>query len=85
MIEPGVREAGLTQLTMASLNEGARGFVTLVDRREAIARAIATASPGDTVLIAGKGHEDYQIVGTKKQAFDDALEAARALRARESL
>ena len=46
---------------------------------------IAAARPGDTVLIAGKGHEDYQIRGTTKIHFDDrevALEALRALPAR---
>ncbi|MCC7193345.1 MAG: UDP-N-acetylmuramoyl-L-alanyl-D-glutamate--2,6-diaminopimelate ligase [Phycisphaeraceae bacterium] len=52
------------------------------DRAAAIARAIRSASPRDTVLIAGKGHEDYQIIGTTKRHFDDREEAARALRAR---
>jgi UDP-N-acetylmuramoyl-L-alanyl-D-glutamate--2,6-diaminopimelate ligase len=41
------------------------------DRRAAIAAAIQEAKPGDMVLIAGKGHEDYQIVGTTKHHFDD--------------
>ncbi|MFO0829699.1 MAG: UDP-N-acetylmuramoyl-L-alanyl-D-glutamate--2,6-diaminopimelate ligase [Phycisphaerales bacterium] len=53
-----------------------------VDRAAAIAWAVAQARPGDVVLIAGKGHEDYQIVGTEKRAFDDRLAAARALAAR---
>jgi len=52
----------------------------IVDRREAIARAVSVAAPGDVVLIAGKGHEDYQIVGTEKRHFDDREEAARAVR-----
>ncbi len=38
------------------------------------------ARPGDTVLIAGKGHEDYQIVGTVKHPFDDRKVAAEAIR-----
>jgi UDP-N-acetylmuramoyl-L-alanyl-D-glutamate--2,6-diaminopimelate ligase len=52
------------------------------DRATAIARAIAAAAPDDLVLIAGKGHEDYQILGTTKIHFDDREEAERALRAR---
>lgn len=52
------------------------------DRGAAIAAAIAQASPDDVVLIAGKGHEDYQIIGTTKRHFDDREEAAKALRHR---
>lgn len=48
-----------------------------VDRATAIAAAIAEARPGDLVIIAGKGHEDYQIIGTERIHFDDR-EAARA-------
>ena len=51
-------------------------FVVEVDRRRAIGAAIAAARPGDVVLIAGKGHEDYQIVGKTKHHFDDREEAA---------
>lgn len=50
-----------------------------VDRRAAIQLAIAQAKPGDTILIAGKGHEDYQILGTEKVHFDDREEAQAAL------
>jgi UDP-N-acetylmuramoyl-L-alanyl-D-glutamate--2,6-diaminopimelate ligase len=53
-----------------------------VDRGRAIAEAIGAAQPDDLVLIAGKGHEDYQILGTTKVHFDDREEAARALGAR---
>ncbi len=52
------------------------------DRAVAIAAAIAAAAPGDLVLIAGKGHEDYQILGTTKVHFDDREEAEKALRCR---
>jgi UDP-N-acetylmuramoyl-L-alanyl-D-glutamate--2,6-diaminopimelate ligase len=50
------------------------------DRAAAIAGAIAEAEAGDLVLIAGKGHEDYQILGTTKIHFDDREEAEKALR-----
>lgn len=42
-----------------------------VDRRKGIAKALELAKPGDVVLIAGKGHEDYQIIGTTKYPFSD--------------
>jgi UDP-N-acetylmuramoyl-L-alanyl-D-glutamate--2,6-diaminopimelate ligase len=49
------------------------------DREEAIARAVHEARQGDIVVIAGKGHEDYQILGTEKIHFDDKEVAARRL------
>ena len=49
------------------------------DRRKAIALAISLARPGDMILIAGKGHEDYQIVGDKVLPFDDRLVAREIL------
>jgi murE/murF fusion protein len=55
------------------------GYTVLIDRRAAIRAACSLARPEDSVLIAGKGHEDYQILGTEKQFFDDRLEAANAL------
>lgn len=45
---------------------------TEVDRRAAIGRALQTAQVGDVILIAGKGHENYQIIGTEQRPFDDA-------------
>jgi len=54
-----------------------------IDRAKAIRLAIDLAGPGDTVLIAGKGHEDYQIIGTTKHHFDDREHAADALRSRK--
>ena len=55
-----------------------------LDRARAIEAAVIEASPGDVVVIAGKGHEDYQIVGTEKRHFDDREEARRALRTRSA-
>ena len=53
--------------------------VVVADRAAAIAQAIDQAKAGDLVLIAGKGHEDYQILGTTKVHFDDREQAALAL------
>ena len=57
-IEPGLKSSG-------------RSFLREADRRKAIFRALSLARPGDAVLIAGKGHEPYQIVGHQKSHFDD--------------
>ncbi|HEB54531.1 MAG TPA: UDP-N-acetylmuramoyl-L-alanyl-D-glutamate--2,6-diaminopimelate ligase [bacterium] len=56
----------------------------VVDRAEAIRLAVQRAAPGDTVLIAGKGHETYQVFKDSVVPFDDRLEAGRALAAREA-
>lgn len=61
------------------MTEAKDRFEVHEDRREAIAAAIAAAQPGDAVLIAGKGHEDYQIIGTEKHHFDDREVAAEEL------
>jgi UDP-N-acetylmuramoyl-L-alanyl-D-glutamate--2,6-diaminopimelate ligase len=51
------------------------------DRRAAIGKALAMARPGDVVLIAGKGHEDYQVIGERKHHFDDREEVENVIRA----
>ncbi len=51
----------------------------MVDRREAIERAVDLARPGDVVLIAGKGHEKYQQIGDRVLPFDDGAVAQAAL------
>jgi UDP-N-acetylmuramoyl-L-alanyl-D-glutamate--2,6-diaminopimelate ligase len=56
-----------------------KGYLAIADRREAIRRAIRLARPFDIVLIAGKGHEDYQVIGKEKFPFDDRVEARKAL------
>jgi UDP-N-acetylmuramoyl-L-alanyl-D-glutamate--2,6-diaminopimelate ligase len=68
-IVAGIAEAGKTSDTIVEL-----------DRRAAIRHAIGQAQPGDTVLLAGKGHEPYQIIGDVVSAFDDRDEARAALR-----
>jgi UDP-N-acetylmuramoyl-L-alanyl-D-glutamate--2,6-diaminopimelate ligase len=55
-----------------------KGFTLVENRRQAISLAIRLARPGDIVLLAGKGHEDYQIIGTTKHHFDDREEAKAA-------
>jgi UDP-N-acetylmuramoyl-L-alanyl-D-glutamate--2,6-diaminopimelate ligase len=60
-------------------------YTVELDRRAAIGRAIAAAQPGDVVLIAGKGHETYQIVGDRVLDFDDAAVAREALHARSAV
>jgi UDP-N-acetylmuramyl-tripeptide synthetase len=64
------------------LEAAGRGYYVEPDRRRAIHAAIAAARPGDIVLLAGKGHEDYQILGRTKIHFDDREVAAEALRDR---
>ena len=53
-----------------------------MDRRSAIAQAVAAAAPADVVLLAGKGHEDYQEIAGVKHPFSDAEEALKALQER---
>jgi UDP-N-acetylmuramoyl-L-alanyl-D-glutamate--2,6-diaminopimelate ligase len=57
----------------------------LADRREAIKAAMQEARPGEMVLIAGKGHEDYQIIGTTKHHFDDREVAREAILSLQSV
>jgi len=60
-----------------------RGYFVEPDRRAAIRLALRLAQPGDLVLIAGKGHEDYQVVGSEKIHFDDREVAQEELRNRQ--
>ncbi len=76
-IEPGVKESGLKKLESGFLNQG-RYYEIVLNRREAIRDAVNMAKKEDIILIAGKGHENYQIIGDRKISFDDAEEAAMA-------
>jgi UDP-N-acetylmuramoyl-L-alanyl-D-glutamate--2,6-diaminopimelate ligase len=72
---------GILQDILAGIPATAKPLVE-VDRRRSIQSAIAAAQPGDTIAIAGKGHEDYQILGKEKIHFDDREEAQFALKQR---
>ena len=64
---------------VSGMGEGQGRFEVESDRRSAIARALELAQPGDVVLIAGKGHEDYQIIGDTVLSFDDRAVAAEEM------
>ncbi|HYP00113.1 MAG TPA: UDP-N-acetylmuramoyl-L-alanyl-D-glutamate--2,6-diaminopimelate ligase, partial [Pyrinomonadaceae bacterium] len=68
--------------TEIGLRAAGKPYLKLADRPAAIFRAIAEARGGDVVVIAGKGHEDYQIIGTETIHFDDREVAREALAAR---
>jgi UDP-N-acetylmuramoyl-L-alanyl-D-glutamate--2,6-diaminopimelate ligase len=74
--EPGLIQSGMKKVDdPATLGDLTQGYTVMADRRGAIQAALAGARPGDVVVIAGKGHEDYQIIGTTKSHFDDREEA----------
>ncbi len=64
---------------LAGMVDGQGRYDVQPDRRSAIALAISLAKPGDSILIAGKGHEDYQLVGNKVLSFDDRVVAREEL------
>ncbi|MBW2476147.1 MAG: UDP-N-acetylmuramoyl-L-alanyl-D-glutamate--2,6-diaminopimelate ligase [Deltaproteobacteria bacterium] len=66
-------------------NPNCRGFLEVVDRREAIRLAVSLIRPGDLLLVAGKGHEDYQILGRDRIHFDDREELRKALQTGDPL
>jgi UDP-N-acetylmuramoyl-L-alanyl-D-glutamate--2,6-diaminopimelate ligase len=76
-IELGVRESGLDRVDPDSPHAN-RSYRIIIDRGKAIRSAVDLADKGDIVLIAGKGHENYQIIGKRKSYFNDAEEAALA-------
>jgi UDP-N-acetylmuramoyl-L-alanyl-D-glutamate--2,6-diaminopimelate ligase len=81
-------EAGLSPLNLPRFKAGELkaadwrpgGYLLIEDRVAAIGEAVRLLGPGDVLLIAGKGHEDYQIVGREKSRLDDREEALKALK-----
>jgi UDP-N-acetylmuramoyl-L-alanyl-D-glutamate--2,6-diaminopimelate ligase len=72
----GTRPYSLDELVMGFKG---KGYAVIADRRAAIGAAVKASRAGDTLLIAGKGHEPYQVIGHRKLAFDDRAEAQSAL------
>ncbi|KZX59502.1 hypothetical protein A3709_14520 [Halioglobus sp. HI00S01] len=71
---------------LADIETGCSGkYMLEVDRKKAIDAAVGLARPGDCVVIAGKGHEDYQIINGEKLYFSDEAEARSALQMRASV
>jgi UDP-N-acetylmuramoyl-L-alanyl-D-glutamate--2,6-diaminopimelate ligase len=83
-IEQGLKEQGVPFLNPEKLKEipDSPGYTMISDRKEAITLAVRLACHGDTILIAGKGHETYQILGSTIIDFDDREEVRKALGAR---
>jgi UDP-N-acetylmuramoyl-L-alanyl-D-glutamate--2,6-diaminopimelate ligase len=73
---------GLREVDPGDFAHSEESYVRFDDRRDAIRTAISAAQPDDMVVIAGKGHEDYQIIGRERLPFSDTDEALRALRDR---
>jgi UDP-N-acetylmuramoyl-L-alanyl-D-glutamate--2,6-diaminopimelate ligase len=78
--EPGA----IADAIVSGMSAAKTPYVVELDRARAIELAIGEASPSDTVLIAGKGHEDYQIFGAERRHFDDREVARAALAGRRS-
>lgn len=76
-IEAGLRDSPLKRMRAEILFRNRwRGYDLIVSRRQAIRTAINCSGPGDVILISGKGHETYQIIGRSRNFFDDRREAA---------
>jgi len=72
----------IAQAVVAGLKKEASHYEVVLDRAAAIERVVSEASAGDVVLVAGKGHEHYQVIGETTHDFDDRVVLRRALRRR---
>ncbi len=78
-IKAGTERTGIKRLkTLPEFSCGNSGYIIEPDRKTAIQKAVDAADVRDLILIAGKGHEDYQIIGDNKRHFDDRETAAEA-------
>jgi UDP-N-acetylmuramyl-tripeptide synthetase len=84
-IERGISKDSVKKLLPEELENSTneKSYVVIPERRKAIETAVALAAIPDIVLIAGKGHENYQIIGDRRIAFDDKLVAKEALKAKQ--
>jgi UDP-N-acetylmuramoyl-L-alanyl-D-glutamate--2,6-diaminopimelate ligase len=81
-ITPGIEKTGLRRMSQGKARAGERGYLVEADRRAAIELAASLAKEGDVILVAGKGHETWQLVAGEKRPFDDRAELEKALRER---
>ena len=86
-IETGIKNCNKAiELQLQTLNSELRtAYAVIPDRHDAIRAAINMAAPKDIILVAGKGHEDYQIVGSRRIPFDDTREIKMAIEEREGV
>ncbi|MCX5849961.1 MAG: UDP-N-acetylmuramoyl-L-alanyl-D-glutamate--2,6-diaminopimelate ligase [Deltaproteobacteria bacterium] len=86
-IETGIDSSKIQKIKPGNLHlkNGTQGYTVVPERRKAIETAISAAQAGDIILIAGKGHEDYQILGTDKVPFDDRVVVKQTLEERSRL
>ena len=84
-IEAGIDRSKVQKIAPDNLKvkDDARSYTVIPDRRKAIETAINAAQERDIILIAGKGHEDYQILGTNKVPFDDRVVVQQTLKLKE--
>lgn len=82
-VEEGLKGLGLSKYEAGELSADGwneKSYLMIIDRRAAIREAVNLMEPGDVLLIAGKGHEDYQIIGRNKRHLDDREEALAGLK-----
>jgi UDP-N-acetylmuramoyl-L-alanyl-D-glutamate--2,6-diaminopimelate ligase len=87
-IEHGLAGRGMkisAKDTAQQVPPGMKPYYVIPGRHEAVAVAVGLAKPGDVVVLAGKGHEDYQIIGEKKMHFDDREVAREEIRKKQTI